>query len=289
MKRSKGLDAPIQSLAPWAGAKRFFATEVVELLGEHSAYFEPFCGSMAVLFGKPACRHEVVNDLNRDLVNVAVVLQSRYLARQLLERLHFTLAAEELFRESRALVLEPLAGPLGNVDRAYHAMVTWWLGRNGIAGTKKSRTNFSARFTPNGGSGGVRFRNMVESVTAFIDRLERVDVLNRDGFEVIEKIEDLFGTAIYIDPPYIVKSFEYEHDFLAKDHPRLAAAVSRFERARVVISYYDHPDLLTLYPPERWTVRKFAVTKAISNTSDRSTGSTKATEVLITNTPSLSA
>jgi DNA adenine methylase len=280
------IDAPILALAPWAGSKRMLANKIIAELGPHTSYFEPFCGSMAVLFAKDPARHEVVNDLNRDLVNVASVLQRRSTASALLERLHFTIAAEEQYRQSREYVLEPFTGYLGDAERAYHAMVCWWLGRNGMAGTRKSRTTFSARFTPNGGSGGVRFRNLVESIPAFIERLARVDVLNRDGFEVLAKVEDLPLTAIYLDPPYLKKSIEYEHDFKAADHDRLAEASARFTRARVVISYYDHPDLSRLYPPDRWRVVRHEVNKLICNAKNRGAGATvKATEVLLVNHP----
>lgn len=277
----------ITALAPWMGGKRQLAGRIVEALGPHDAYYEPFCGSMAVLLAKPPVRHEVVNDLNRDLVNVSAVLQSRPLAAELLARLHFTLAAEELYRESRAVVREPYRGRPGDVDRAYHALVTWWLGRNGMAGTRKSRTSFSARFTKRGGSGGVRFRNMVASVPAWAARLARVDVLCRDAVEVIAKIGDEAGTAVYCDPPYLVKAAEYEHDFAAGDHARLAEALSRFGKARVVVSYYPHPELAKLYPRDRWDRREIVVTKNIRNTDKRGAAGVKATEVLLVNRRSL--
>jgi DNA adenine methylase len=277
------VNGQITALAPWAGSKRTLAPRIVEAIGPHGAYFEPFCGSMSVLFEKQPARHEVVNDLNRDLVNVARVLQAPDLARDLLARLHFTLAAEEPYRDSRSRVLDPHTGPLGDVERAYHAMVTWWLGRNGMAGTRQSRTSFAARFTPRGGSGGVRFRSMIESVPFFVERLARVDVLNRDGFDVLAKIDDADGVAIYLDPPYLRKSFEYAHDFKTADHCRLAAAASRFKRARVVVSYYDHPDLAGLYPPERWDWHRIEVTKMMRNTNTRAGAGVKAVEVLLVN------
>lgn len=280
--RRKGV---ITALAPWMGSKRQLAPRIVEALGDHNAYFEPFCGSCAVLFAKPAVKHEVVNDLNRDLSNVSAVLQSRPLASDLLGRLHFTIASEELYRESRSAVLEPYAGRLGNVERAYHALVTWWLGRNGMAGTRKSRTSFSARFTKRGGSGGVRFRSMIQSVPMWVRRLEKVDVLNRDAFEVIEKIADEAKTAIYCDPPYIEKSAEYEHDFEGADHERLAELLSRFRKTRVVVSYYPDPRLDTLYPSERWQRQEIIVTKNIRNTNTRGSFGRKATEVLLINQP----
>lgn len=43
----------ITALAPWYGSKRTLAPRIVEQLGEHRAYWEPFCGSCAVLFAKP--------------------------------------------------------------------------------------------------------------------------------------------------------------------------------------------------------------------------------------------
>jgi DNA adenine methylase len=273
----------LTALAPWFGSKRQLASRIVEALGPHESYYEPFCGSMAVLFAKPPARLEVVNDLNRDLVNVSVVLQSRLLAAELLARLHFTMCAEELYRAARDAVLEPYVGHLGNVERAYNALVTWWLGRNGCAGTRKSRTSFAARFSARGGSGAVRWRSLVASVPRFVERLARVDVLNRDGIGVVGKIHDCDGAAIYVDPPYVVKSQEYEHDLTPHDHGRLAEALSRFRKARVVVSYYPHPEIDRLYPRDRWDHVPLVVTKNIRNTDKREAGAIKATELLIIN------
>ncbi len=273
----------ITALAPWMGSKRQLAARIVEALGPHHAYFEPFCGSMAVILNKPVVRHEVVNDLNRDIVNVATVLRTRPLVAELLTRLHFTLAAEELYRESRTVTMEPYRGRLGDVDRAYHALVMWWLGRNGIAGTKPSETGFSARFTARGGSGGVRFRNLVSAIPWFAKRLERVDVLNQDAIKMIGKIPDEPGAAVYADPPYFVKAKKYQHDFESADHDRLAAALNRFRQVRVVLSYYPHPRLQDLYPPDRWEQVEISVTKNIRNTVSRGCAGVKAIEVLLIN------
>ena len=44
--------------------------------------------------------------------------------------------------------------------------------------------------------------------------------------------------AIYCDPPYLEKGAEYVHDFCAGDHQRLAKALSRFAKARVVLGAF---------------------------------------------------
>lgn len=277
-------------LAPWFGAKRKLAPYIVEQIGPHECYVEPFAGSMAVLFAKPRARLEIVNDINRDLVNVSSCLADRDLAAELLGRLHFTLAAEGLFRDARERCRESYTGPLRNVDRAYDALLVWWLGRSGTAGTRKTRTSYSARFSPNGGSAGGRWRALVNSVPWFARRLAGVDVQNRDALAVLAQVHDTANTAIYVDPPYVVKSVEYEFDS-PKDpdearawHARLAAACGRFERARVVVSYYPHPILDELYPADRWDRIEIRTTKTLANTSKNAlkgrAGATPATELL---------
>ena len=66
----------IKAIAPWFGGKRAMAPAIVAELGKHTQYFEPFCGSMAVLFAKPPSQKETVCDLHGDLINLANVLQS---------------------------------------------------------------------------------------------------------------------------------------------------------------------------------------------------------------------
>lgn len=41
--------ANINAILPYFGAKRVLAPAIIQELGNHTAYWEPFCGSMAVL------------------------------------------------------------------------------------------------------------------------------------------------------------------------------------------------------------------------------------------------
>lgn len=109
-----------------------------------------------------------------------------------------------------------------------------------------------------------------------------------DGIELIERIEDKAGTAIYCDPPYLVKGSKYLHDFSdgfmtqANDHDRLATALGRFKKTRVVVSYYKHPALSSLYP--EWTVRDVTQTKALVSQGRRDADNkVESPEVLICN------
>ena len=66
----------LNAIAPWFGSKRSLAPKIVELLGDHTAYWEPFCGSLSVLLAKPPSQQETVSDLHGDLINLARVLAS---------------------------------------------------------------------------------------------------------------------------------------------------------------------------------------------------------------------
>lgn len=281
----------ITALAPWFGSKRNLAPEIVSELGPHTAYWEPFCGSMAVLLAKEPVSSETVNDLHGELINLARVVADEVAHVKLFDRLRRTLAAEPLHREAaerwkaRGKIA---AGDALDVDRAYDYFLAAWLGRNGCAGTESYNQGFCRRFTKNGGHAATRWMSAVDSIPDWFHRLRPVTILAEDGLSLIERVEDAIGVVIYCDPPYLVKGAKYVHDFSEHDHFTLAAALRRFRRTRVVVSYYDHPRLPSLYPD--WTIRRLQATKSLVNQWMRDAGGrVDAPEVLLINGPSLIA
>ncbi len=280
----------ITALAPWFGAKRNLASEIVAELGPHRVYWEPFCGGMSVLLAKDPCVMETANDLHGDLVNLARVIQDERLGAKLYRRLRRTWMSEQLYIEAaeRYHACGYSGDGPADLDAAYDYFLCAWLGRNGVAGTGSYNQGFCVRYTANGGHAAKRWTSATDSIPAWRRRLRNVTILCRDAFDLFERIDDVPGTAIYVDPPYLVKGAKYIHDFTSADHQRLADAMARFRNTRVVVSYYDHPRLVELYTPALWTHRKIEVTKALVNQGMRDKGgATKATEVLLINGPSL--
>ena len=282
-------DAPtITAIAPWFGSKRTLAPRIVAELGPHSSYWEPFCGSMAVLLAKPQATMETANDLNGDLVNLARCIQHAVVGPLLYRRLRRTLMCETSFVEAaercKARGRTP-AGPAADLERAADYFLTSWFGRNGVTGTFSYNMGFSRRFTKSGGGPAKRYGGAVESIPAWRRRLRHVTVLNDDGFALLPRIEDAGGVAIYADPPYVEKGARYIHDFDRGDHERLAGELRRFARSRVVVSYYDHPVVRELY--RGWTFVDCEMSKSLVNEGMRDRqGVVKAPEVLIINGPS---
>jgi DNA adenine methylase len=290
----------ITAIAPWFGSKRSMSPRIVEELGSHESYFEPFCGSMAVLFGKTPSRQETVCDLHGHLTNLAWVLQDDALAPRLYERLTRTLFCESDLEDSKKnLAGRNYAECTADLDRAYWFFIHSWCARNGTSGSARMSFKIAVRWTAGGGSPTIRFRHAVESIPAWHDRLRNVVILNRDAFAVLPSIPDEPGVAIYCDPPYLHSTRSgdgdggFLHDFREGDNPllgevddhgRLALELSRFHRARVVVSYYDHPSLDRLY--RGWTKRLCYQQKNLHVQNRRGAGKAVAPEVLFMNGPS---
>lgn len=277
----------ITCLAPWFGSKRTLAPAIVAELGRPAAYWELFAGSLAVLLAKEPSRSEVVNDLHGDLVHLLTVLRHPRQGARLYRMLRRTLFSEAEF----AAALErldadpvPTSDEIPDVGRAFAYFVASWQGMNGLAGTEKGSRTFARRYTSTGGDPATRWSAAVRSIPWWRRRIEKVQVLRSCGIMLAGKIEDREGTVIYADPPYLKKGASYLHDFIPSQHVELAEALGRFRKTRVVVSYYDDPELMRLYPG--WTVKPLGGSKGLANASKRdATGATAATEVLLINHP----
>tara|TARA_Y100001933_G_scaffold262971_1_gene322717 strand:+ start:64950 stop:65825 length:876 start_codon:yes stop_codon:yes gene_type:complete len=279
----------ITAISPWYGSKRILAPRIVELLGDHKMYYEPFCGSMAVLLAKPAAQYETACDLHQDLTNMAKVLADHDQAVELYDRLTRTLFSQALFEQSRDYLMDRPDDP-DPLDWAYHFFIHSWAGRNGVSGSKRMSFSLAMRWTPTGGSATTRFRSAIESIPWWHDRLRSVVILNWSAWDMIPKIPDRGDVAVYCDPPYLIETRTggdadggYRHDFSGIEHRRLAKLLNAYQHTRIVISYYAHPCLSELYPPEQWDHLNAAINKNLHVQNKRGAKPGKAPEVLIVN------
>jgi DNA adenine methylase len=284
MQNSLTAETPIiTSIAPWFGCKRAIADQIVEEFGPHRAYWGLCCGSLAIELAKTPSSSETVIDMHGHLTNLAYVLQSGELAAELYGRLSRTLTSREIFFKAREELMADADYRAPDVDKAYAFFITSWLGRNGIAGCDKS-TNFCVRYGATGGSPSTRFQSAISSIPAWHTRLRGLTIIHDSIFNHIDRIDDADKTVIYCDPPYVVKGAKYKHDFTIDDHRKLAEALRRFKRARVLVSYYDHELVMELY--RGWTVKRIDAVSALANHSpSHEKIAKKAPEVLLINGP----
>jgi len=298
----------VKAIAPWFGGKRTLAPAIVTQLGKHTQYFEPFCGSMAVLLAKPPSQKETVNDLHGELINLAHILQRESTALELYERCSRTLMCEGLLNDAKDFFKATHVRPRGDgahkLERAYWYFLASWMGRNGTAGTERTDYQIAVRWTKNGGSPTVRWKNAVASIPDWHRRLSNVVILCRDAFRIIDRFEDHEATAIYVDSPYMDETrssganCRYLHDFASPvdpgsgglfeaeegPHQKLARILNEYKHARIVVSHYDCEEVRSLY--EGWTFLSKTRPKHLSGPGRKSPGPMKeAPEVLIVNGP----
>lgn len=301
--------AKIGALAPWFCASRTLAPIIAQEIGRPRLFWNEFCGSLAVTLAVAPCVNETVNDLHGDIINLARVVQREGSAVRLFDRVQRTMMHESVFDEAAARFRGRGHVPATDEpdeDRAYDYLVSSWLGRNGVAGTSSYNQGFCVRYTANGGHAAKRFRSVAESIPAWYDRLRNVTVLNRNARDTIPRIDDREDTVVYLDPPYVEKGAGYVHDFAPASptakgkrvdaggvplmtHGELRDLLARFRRARIIVSYYDHPLVRELY--RGWTLVRLKVTKSLVNQGMRDADGPKpdAPEILLINGPSVTA
>lgn len=277
----------IGSLLPWFGSKRTLAPRIVGELGKHRAYVEPFCGSMAVLFDKPPTGIEVVNDLHKELINLARVCRDPIKGPMFLRRIRRWSFHAGVCEDAK----NSLKTSTTEVDRAVAYFAMSWLGMNGFSGTRTESTNVNEcrRYTLlGGGYPSKRWQSASSSMIWIGRRLRSVDIRSECGIRLIERLADVAGQVMYVDPPYIEKGSAYLHDFIDQDHKTLARLLGRFQKTRVVVSYYAHPLLDELY--RGWTRVDCTMTKNMVNQGMRDAEvEAKAPEILLINGESFTA
>lgn len=230
------------------GGKTRIADEIVAVLPPHRSYVEPFAGSLAVLLAKFPARHEIVNDLDHELMTWWRVLR---------ERPDELIRACALSPHSRAEYEAAKTRPT-DLDDLERARRVWVKIAQGRGGTLK-RTGWRHFVDPWGSNGSMTtyLAGYVDRMAAVAERLAAVTLECRPALEIIAAYGQHPDTLLYVDPPYLGSTrsgTNYRRDMpAADDHVALAEALLEC-RAAVVLSGYDSPLYRELYAGWR-TVR----------------------------------
>ena len=226
------------------GGKVGLARIIVPMLPPHRVYIEPFFGSGAVLFAKPRSHHEIVNDLDGDIVNFFEVLRTRT------EELERVCLLTPYAREEFAAA--DLTSDLDDLERARR----FWV-----------RVNQSFAKTPGQASGWsvttARTQSTAASVLGRIERFRQVAerlvgvcIENCAAAALITRLGQAEDTVVYADPPYLAstrngrthgRAEDYAHDMGTEDAHRQLAEVLHATAATVVLSGYPSPLYDDLY------------------------------------------
>ncbi|MBI2299314.1 MAG: DNA adenine methylase [Armatimonadetes bacterium] len=228
-------------LFKYYGGKARLAPWIVENLPPHQAYCEPFSGGARVLFAKPRCRVEVINDLDQGVV---AAMQA---ARDYPNELATVLALTPYARAEYSAAAAADGYPEDLLERARQFLIIVEQGFNA-----QSRANVGSwRIQRPGRATGLAQKSwarLPEIVLQAAERLQGVAVECRDAFEVF-RFHDSPETLFYMDPPYHPRTCDvkgYRHVMSVEDHERLAELLGSLQ-GMVVLSGYHHPDYEAWY------------------------------------------
>jgi DNA adenine methylase len=169
---------------PRPGGKGRMLKHILPLIPEHTCYCEVFFGAGAVFFARQPSRHEVINDIDRDIV--AFMRNAKLHRDALLDELDLVLISRQEFEDYRA---QP---GLTEIQRS----ARWFLR------VKLSFGGMGANFAVTREHGITsRAQNMI-AIQSLSRRLDRTTIECRSWEKIVDTY-DHAETFFFFDPPYL--------------------------------------------------------------------------------------
>src|SRR5579884_3394003 len=222
----------LKPILKYPGSKWKLASWIASFFPAHHHYVEPFAGSAAVFFVKTPAPHEVLNDLNGDLVNLFTVIREQ--GEKLARLIELTPWSEAEYER-----IEQHVGEGDALERARRLLVRCWQAHGGSIGT-------TSGWKHNGLGGNaypVRlWRHRPTRLLAVVERLRMAEIRHRNALELIPAY-NAPDCLLYCDPPYVRSTRSrayYPYEMTDTEHLRLLDLLDR-HRGPVVLSSYAHP------------------------------------------------
>lgn len=226
----------------WYGGKLRMAQEINLLIPEHEAYYEPFCGSAAVLLNHPRSPLEVINDLDPEISHFFRVLADEEKGKELVERLSKLYYGKWVFDEAIQAKKQHYRG-MSDIEKAVKTFILITQSFNGL------RKNFSRQAYRD----TIAYRENIRMNIPFAhERLANVKVLNMDGIDLIGRLVNNEKAFLFLDPPYrkelrgVGADRAYTCELSHKEQVRLLTTICR-ARCKIMLCGYRAEKGIDLY------------------------------------------
>lgn len=219
------------ALLRYPGAKWSLSKKLIDYFPKHKSYLELFFGSGAILFNKNKVSLETVNDIDHEVVNFFDVLRRDFITIQ--HELKYIPYSKEVYNTIYNF------RPENKIDKAIKFFVVSWFSHGGY---QPHKTGWSNSKNPAGPNKAVLFKNVVDSLDTFSNRLREVQIENHNALDLIQ-VHDYKDTFIYLDPPYQLdtrKAYLYKNELSNEQHEELINKLLNIKNAKVLLSGYDN-------------------------------------------------
>ena len=160
------------------GSKTSISKKIIKLIPEHAIYIEPFVGSGAVYFKKKPSKKEILNDLDKELMNSYKFIKT---ATQEQVNKYKGITTLEKFNK----IKNETGGDHGDKLARYIIKSCNTFGSTGYGKIYKLSDPFAK----------------LKNLKKYQERLKNTSLLNKDYKFVIKKYDDK-NVFFYLDPPY---------------------------------------------------------------------------------------
>lgn len=218
----------------WIGGKRLLAKKIIAEIPGHKCYAEVFAGGAGVFFRKGRSDVEVVNDINKGIINCYRIVQNHYL--ELCRYIDGMLVSRDEFNRLKAIPPETLTD-IQRAARFLYMQKCCFGGR--YEGTFGIYKGSKPMFNP---------ETVAKQIAMANERLNRVYIECLPYDDLIRRY-DAPETFFYIDPPYYNMEDYYGRGiFYKEDFKRLRDQLAGI-KGRFLMSINDVPGIRELYKP----------------------------------------
>lgn len=229
----KAAKVQLNSPITYWGGKKLMVKHILPLIPEHITYTEPFFGGGAVFFAKEPSRVEVINDLNKFVVNFFLQVKLNFM--ELQKRIQATPFSRSLYKDALLMYENPHL--FSELDWAW---AFWVLCNQGFS-SKIGTWGYGTIDNKREESIANKRNNFIES---FVNRLERTQIECSDALKII-KLRDRVTTFFYIDPPYINTNCGHYSGYSEADFGNLLQLLSTIKGKFLMSSFPS--DILSKY------------------------------------------
>ena len=252
------------------GGKQRIAKWILQYIPKHKIYCEPFFGGGAVFFSKQPSYLEAINDINDNLINFYIQIQTNF--EKLATAIHNTLHSESMLRDAVAMYNGQKIGT--DIEKA---VATWLVFNESWNASARAGWKFDK------GYGGSHYAIVLHHARNNFcpwlkERLANVQISCRDALQVIED-RDSQDTFFYLDPPYPETNQGHYAGYTFDDLEKLLVKLETI-KGKFALSNYP-AEIIDVYARKNnWQLKQLTIKKDVNMA--RVHGSRK-TEILLMN------
>lgn len=231
------LMSEINSPFRYPGGKFYARKLILEHLIPHTYYIEPFAGGASIFFAKKKAPHNLLNDVDQDLINCYLAIRDN--VEELIALLNGIPATKE-----DHYYYKNIYKPTTDLERAFR---WYYLNRTSYSGIM----NMQNCYWGYGDKYSMQPKNWPIHLRRCSKKLQGVEITCKDFEQVIVEAPD--DAFLFVDPPYFNADQDkfYTCSFDRGSHYRLARVLCEHSyRLKFLLTYDNSPEVREMY---HWT------------------------------------